>query len=96
MTNITTPATVASTIAKEHVLDGKDRVRRRGDTAGEHSRKPVGEVAVRVAGEVAKKITAQITGDAHECRTRDEAGDTPQQIVRGNQRHKKGESLPHM
>ena len=46
-----------------------------------------GEIARRMAGEMAEQLAAQVAGDADEGMACDPAGETPQQIVGGDQRH---------
>ena len=74
-------------VPDEHVFDGIDRVRRRGDAAGQHARQPVGEIARRVTGQMAEDVAAQIAGHSHKCEARGPARDPPQEIVGCDQRH---------
>ena len=82
-------------VPDEHVFDREDRVRRRGDAAGQHSRQPVGKIARRMAGQVTEDVAAQIAGHSHKGEARGPAGDPPQEIVRGDQRHEENECQPY-
>ena len=82
-------------VPDEHVFDRENRIRSRGNAAGQHSRQPVGKIARRVTGQVTENVAAQIAGHAHEGEARGPAGDPPQEIIRGDQRHEKNECQPY-
>ena len=81
-------------VPDEHVLDREDRVRGRGDAAGQHAGQAVGEVARRMPGQMAEQVAPQIAGHADEGEARDPAGDPPKQIVGGDQPTQQGECDP--
>ena len=54
----------------------------------------VGEIARRMPGQMAEQIAAQVAGHADEGEAGDPAGDPPQQIVGGDQRHQQRECDP--
>jgi len=80
----------------EHVLDRENRIRCRGDAAGEHAGQAIGEIARRVPGQMTKHVAAKIASDADEREARDPARDSPQEIVGGNERYEKNECQPYM
>jgi hypothetical protein len=68
-------------IPDEHVFDGEDGIGSRGDTAGQHARQAVGEIAGGVTGQMAEHVAAEIAGDADEGEARRPACDPPQEII---------------
>ena len=48
-----------------------------------------------MAGQMAKQVAADVAGDADKCEAGDPAGQPPQQIVGGNQRHQEEKRAPH-
>ena len=81
-------------IPYKHVFDHVDGVGGRRDPAGQHARQPAGKIARRVTGKVAKQVAAHVSGHCDERGVRDPTRHAPQQIVGGDQRHKKSESEP--
>ena len=81
-------------VPDEEIFDGECCVRRRRDAAGQRSRQALREIARRMAGEMAKKFAPQIARHADEGMACDPAGQTPQQIVGGDQRHQHREGEP--
>ena len=81
-------------IPDEEIFDGEGCVGRRGDAAGQSSRQALREIARRMAGEMAKKFAPQIACHADEGMACDPAGQTPQQIVGGDQGHQHREGKP--
>ena len=72
-------------VPDEHRFERIDGIGGRGDAAGQHPRQPVREIARRMTREMAEQIAPQVAGDAHEGEARDPAGDTPEQVVGGDQ-----------
>ena len=82
-------------VPDEHVLGREDRVGRRGHAARQHAGQAVCEIVRRMPGQVAKQVAAQIAGHAHERKAGDPAGEPPQDVVRGDQRHEQRERKPY-
>ena len=72
-------------VPDEEIFDRKGCVRGRGDAAGQSSRQPLREIARCMTGQMEKKFAAQISRHADKGMACDPAGQTPQQIVGGNQ-----------
>ena len=82
-------------VPDEHVLDRINRIRCRRDAASQHSRQTIGKIVGRMARQVTEHVAAQITGDADERKARNPACNSPQKIVRGDQRHQQSECQPY-
>jgi len=82
-------------IPDEHVLDGENGIGCGRNATGQHSWQPIGKIARRMAGQMAKDVAAEITGHAHKCGTRGPARDAPKEIVGCYQQHKKNECQPY-
>ena len=81
-------------VPDEHVLDGEDGVRGRGDAARQHAGQAIGEVARRMPGQMAEQVAPQVAGDADEGEIRDPARHPPQQIVGRDQRDEQEKRRP--
>jgi hypothetical protein len=68
-------------VPDEHVLDGEDRIGGGRDPACQHPGQPVGEIARRMAGQVAKDVAAEIAGHPYERKAGCPTRDPPQEII---------------
>jgi hypothetical protein len=82
-------------VPDEHVFDGEDGIRCRGNATCQHSRQTVGKIARRVAGEMTEDVAAQITGHSHKCEAGGPTRDPPQKIIGGDHRHEENECQPY-
>jgi hypothetical protein len=82
-------------IPDKHILDGIDGVGRGRDAACQCPGHTIGEITLRMAGQMAKKVTTQVAGYAHKRGAGDPACQPPQQIVGGDQGDQNEKSKPH-
>ena len=83
-------------VPHKEVFDGEERVRGRGDAAGQHAGQTVGEIPWRMAHQMAEQIGPDVAGIGDDGPARDPPGDAPGQVVAGDQRDQQAKGEPNL